>query len=76
MNIGTVKWFCLEKGYGFIESEEPPLKGDVFVHLTAVERSGYEGLEKGQRVEFLLSDDLRKGKSTAINITIIQQVPN
>lgn len=71
MNIGTVKWFCLEKGYGFIEPDTPQNNGDVFVHLTAVERSGYDALEKGQRVEFVLADDLRKGKSTATNITIL-----
>jgi len=46
---GTVKWFNNSKGYGFIEREEG---GDVFVHYTAIEGSGFRSLEEGQRVKF------------------------
>ena len=45
---GTVKWFNAERGYGFIA----PNSGgrDVFVHASAVERSGMQGLSVGQTV--------------------------
>ena len=47
---GTVKWFNAEKGFGFIA--QPDGGGDVFVHHSAIEMSGYRSLEEGQRVEF------------------------
>ncbi|GAA4833435.1 cold-shock protein [Kitasatospora terrestris] len=47
---GTVKWFNAEKGFGFIA---PDAGGpDVFVHFSAIQTSGYRGLEENQRVEF------------------------
>ena len=46
---GTVKWFNATKGYGFIERDQG---GDVFVHYTAINGTGYRTLEDGQRVEF------------------------
>lgn len=46
---GTVKWFNATKGYGFIEREAG---GDVFVHYSAIDGSGYRSLEEGQQVEF------------------------
>jgi cold shock protein len=46
---GTVKWFSNEKGYGFIEQDGG---GDVFVHFSQIDGSGYKSLEEGQRVEF------------------------
>ncbi|MGQ9623300.1 MULTISPECIES: cold shock domain-containing protein [Candidatus Caldatribacterium] len=49
MPTGKVKWFSATKGYGFIESDEG---GDVFVHYTAIEGSGFKTLEQGQAVEF------------------------
>lgn len=49
MATGKVKWFCATKGYGFIESDEG---GDVFVHYSAIEGSGFKTLEQGQEVEF------------------------
>ncbi len=48
--MGTVKWFNAEKGFGFIA--QPDGGGDVFVHHSAIEMSGYRSLEEGQRVEF------------------------
>ena len=47
--IGTVKWFNSEKGYGFIARERG---GDVFVHYSEIRMSGYRTLEEGQNVEF------------------------
>jgi CspA family cold shock protein len=47
---GTVKWFSGEKGYGFISREDG--EGDVFVHYTAIEGTGYRNLDEGQSVEF------------------------
>jgi cold shock protein len=46
---GTVKFFNAEKGYGFISREGGD---DVFVHVSAIEGTGYKSLEEGQRVEF------------------------
>ncbi len=46
---GTVKWFNNQKGYGFITQESG---GDVFVHHSEIQGSGYKSLEEGQAVEF------------------------
>lgn len=46
---GTVKWFNATKGYGFITRDSG---GDVFVHYSAINSSGYRSLEEGQRVEY------------------------
>ena len=50
MAQGTVKWFNAEKGYGFISPDDG--SGDVFVHYSAIQSSGYRSLEEAQRVEF------------------------
>ena len=50
MANGTVKWFNSTKGFGFIEPEGG--KKDVFVHISAVERSGLSGLADGAKVTF------------------------
>ena len=52
MTIGTVKWFNTQKGYGFIQPEDG--SKDVFVHISAVERSGIGNLREGQRLSFEL----------------------
>ncbi|RMD66769.1 cold-shock protein [Candidatus Parcubacteria bacterium] len=49
MARGRVKWFNEQKGFGFIASEEG---GDVFVHYSAIQGSGFRTLEEGQEVEF------------------------
>jgi len=66
MTIGTVKWFNATKGYGFIEPEDG--SKDVFVHISAVERSGLAGLAEGQRVSFEAQRDSRTGKVAASNL--------
>ena len=65
MPIGTVKFFNIDKGYGFIAAEDG--SGDSFVHITAVERSGMTTLNKDQRVSYELEED-RRGKQSAVNI--------
>ena len=66
MAIGTVKFFNLDRGYGFI-SDDAGGK-DAFVHITAVERSGMDSLREGQRVSYELETG-RDGKSSAVNLS-------
>ena len=65
MSVGTVKWFNSTKGYGFIEPEDGGV--DVFVHITAVQASGMDGLEEGQKLSFDL-EEARNGKTNAVNL--------
>ena len=63
MATGTVKWFNATKGFGFIQ---PDVGGaDVFVHISAVERSGLGSLHEGQKVGYELERDPRSGKMSA-----------
>lgn len=50
MLSGTVKWFNNAKGWGFIQSEK--CDGDVFVHFSSIQGTGYKTLEAGQTVNF------------------------
>jgi CspA family cold shock protein len=69
MPTGTVKWFNAQKGFGFIA---PDGGGpDAFVHISAVERAGMVGLNDGQKVQFDLVNDARRGKSSAENLKAI-----
>lgn len=63
MTTGTVKWFNATKGYGFIAPDDGG--NDVFVHITAVHQAGLQGLEEGQKVEFELVTDPKRGKTSA-----------
>jgi len=67
MASGTVKWFNGQKGYGFIQPDEGG--SDVFVHISAVQRSGMHGLDEGQRVNYEIVQDKRTGKSAADNLS-------
>ena len=62
---GTVKWFNSTKGFGFIQPESGK---DVFVHISAVERSGLGTLNEGQVVTFDIVTNQRNGKSAAENL--------
>lgn len=68
MTTGTVKWFNTTKGYGFIAPEAG--SKDVFVHITAVQRSGLHGLAEGQRVQFEVERGTN-GKDSAVNIAVV-----
>ena len=65
MPTGTVKWYNSQKGYGFIEPEDG--SKDVFVHISAVERSGLGHLTEGQKVSFDVERG-QQGKSSAVNL--------
>ncbi|GGF80477.1 cold-shock protein [Paracoccus acridae] len=65
MARGTVKWFNTDKGYGFIAPETGG--GDVFVHITAVQRAGLDTLRDGQKVSFELETG-RNGKTSAVDL--------
>jgi cold shock protein len=69
MPIGTVKWFNTQKGYGFIQPEGGDK--DVFVHISAVERSGLGSLNEGQKLRYELERDQRSGKMSAINLQAV-----
>jgi cold shock protein len=66
MATGTVKWFNATKGYGFIQPDDGGR--DVFVHISAVERSGMTGLAEGQEVSYEVEADRRSGKESATNL--------
>jgi CspA family cold shock protein len=67
MSIGTVKWFNATKGYGFIQPEDG--SKDVFVHISDVQRSGLNGLNEGDKVEFELQRG-QQGKISAGNLRL------
>jgi cold shock protein len=69
MPQGTVKWFNSQKGFGFIQ----PTDGskDVFVHISAVERAGLNGLNEGQQISFELVSDRKSGKTSAGNLRTV-----
>ena len=61
MPVGTVKWFNVLKGFGFIQPEGGGK--DVFVHISAVQAAGLNGLDEGQRLAFEVVN--RRGKAAA-----------
>ena len=68
MANGTVKWFNGTKGFGFIEPESGGK--DVFVHISAVERSGLTGLADNQKVTFDVQAG-RDGRESAENLQLV-----
>ena len=69
MASGTVKWFNTAKGFGFIQPDDGG--ADVFVHVSAVEQAGLNGLNEGQKVQFDLVSDRRTGKMSADNLKTV-----
>ena len=65
MNIGTVKWFNTQKGYGFIQPDDG--SKDVFVHVSAVERSSIGNLQEGQKLSYELEKS-EQGKISAVSL--------
>ncbi|MGQ0660676.1 cold-shock protein [Sphingosinicella sp.] len=65
MAIGTVKFFNLDRGYGFITNEAGG--PDAFVHITAVERAGLGSIKEGQKLSYELETG-KNGKTSAVNL--------
>lgn len=65
MSTGTVKWFNTTKGYGFIAPDDGAK--DVFVHISAVTRSGIGSLHEGQRISFEMERG-QQGRVAAVNL--------
>ena len=63
--IGTVKFFNTDKGFGFIAPDHGG--ADMFVHISAVERAGFVTLNQGQRVSYEAEND-RSGRVSAVNL--------
>jgi cold shock protein len=64
MATGTVKWFNATKGFGFIQPDSGGK--DVFVHISAVERAGLQGLHDGQKISYDIQSE--RGKEAATNL--------
>ena len=69
MTTGTVKFFNMQKGFGFISPDNGGT--DAFVHISAVERSGLSGLQDGQKVSYELVADRKSGKMAAENLSTV-----
>jgi CspA family cold shock protein len=68
MTIGTVKFFNMDRGYGFIAPDDG--SKDSFVHISAMERAGIGSLAEGQKVEYELQQG-QNGKSSAENLKLV-----
>jgi CspA family cold shock protein len=66
MATGTVKWFNMDKGFGFIQPQDGGK--DVFVHITAVQAAGLQGLNDGQKVSYDVVAE--RGKQAASNLKL------
>ncbi len=71
MTKGTVKFFNMAKGFGFIQPEDG--SKDAFVHISALERSGIDSLSEGQAVEYEILTDQKTGKQAAENLSILAE---
>ena len=68
MTTGTVKFFNTTKGFGFIAPEGGG--DDVFVHITALQRSGLQTLNEGDKVQYNTAINQRTGKTAVENIAM------
>ena len=67
MATGIVKWFNPGKGFGFVAPEDGGK--DVFIHVSALERAGINGLAEGQKIEYQLGAG-RDGRTSAENVRL------
>jgi CspA family cold shock protein len=65
MASGTVKWFNPTKGFGFIQPDDGTK--DVFVHISAVERSSLGSLTEGQKITYTIESG-RDGRMSAVDL--------
>lgn len=68
-NVGTVKWFNADKGYGFIQQDGGG--PDVFVHITAVRSASLNGLKERDRIEYDVVPNQRNQKPCAENLRLL-----
>jgi CspA family cold shock protein len=73
MPRGTIKFFNTSKGFGFIAPDDGG--SDIFVHISAVERSGLPGLNEGDQVTFEVERDRRSGKVAATGLVVVGYAP-
>ena len=70
MSNGTVKWFNVEKGYGFIADDDGG--NDVFVHFSAIQADGFKTLNEGQKVTFSTEPDPKNSdKLRAVDVVVV-----
>lgn len=66
-HTGTVKWFNIEKGFGLITPDDN--SGDVFVHHTGIDQTGFRRLDEGQHVQYSIADSERGPIAQKVTVT-------
>ena len=68
---GVVKWFNDDNGFGFLTFDDRTPAADIFVHISAVQRAGFESLTQGQRFSFRIQKRHRDGKPFASHLQLL-----